>query len=242
MLDVIKQLLVLQERDQKIGHLENELNQLGPQRQHLAEKERMATVRLASQKELIKKLEVQRKSAETEVEQKKELIGRYALQQFQTKKNDEYKALAHEIDGCNAQIAKLDDQQLELMEQMELAHKTVAEAQVEFAEAKKVVDSQMSNLAAREAALSKELATLKQGREQIAANVDERERLRYERLYKNKDGRVLAGVAHGICGGCHMKLPPQIALSSQIAQEIVLCPNCGRMLYYSSEMDMTKDD
>ena len=60
----------------------------------------------------------------------------------------------------------------------------------------------------------------------------------YERLRKNKGERVVVGVEHGACGGCHMRLPAQVVLECRSNQSIVTCPNCGRILYYTGEMDM----
>ena len=65
------------------------------------------------------------------MESKKQLIEKYSLQQFQTKKNEEYRALGHEIDGCKAAISKLDDQQIEFMEQIEAAQRLSAAANEE---------------------------------------------------------------------------------------------------------------
>jgi len=46
-------------------------------------------------------------------------------------------------------------------------------------------------------------------------------------------------VQHGVCGGCHMKLPTQVLVSTQQAnQELVTCINCGRILYYTRDMDL----
>ena len=52
---------------------------------------------------------------------KKKLIEKYSLQQFQTKKNEEYRALANEIENCRKAIIKIEDQEIELMEQAEQA-------------------------------------------------------------------------------------------------------------------------
>jgi hypothetical protein len=41
---------------------------------------------------------------------------------------------------------------------------------------------------------------------------------RYERLFKSKGENVVVGVHHGVCGGCHMKLPAQILVTCQGAE------------------------
>ncbi len=72
-----------------------------------------------------KQIESDRKKLELDVEAKKSQIEKYGLQQFQTKKNEEYRALSHEIELCKEAIIKLEDQQIELMEKAEAAQKDV---------------------------------------------------------------------------------------------------------------------
>jgi predicted nucleic acid-binding Zn-ribbon protein len=146
--------------------------------------------------------------------------------------------LQHEIDGCKKDIIKLDDQQIELMEQSESAQKEVGAANQVLAEAKKVADGQVAQLGVREENLKKELAELESNRGQLLLAVDEIVRSKYERLVRNKGSTVVVGVQHGVCGGCHMKLPAQIMVSTQAEQEIVTCINCGRILYYTRDMDL----
>ena len=98
----------------------------------------------------IKQIETDRKKLELEVESHKQQIERYALQQFQTKRNEEYKALAHEIDTCKAKITELEDQQLELMEQTETLQKQVAAAQRQAGETRLLAEGQLREIAARE--------------------------------------------------------------------------------------------
>ena len=80
------------------------------------------------------------------------------------------------------------------------------------------MDDQVAQLDQREENLKKELAELQTGRAELAAAVEEIARARYERLLKSKGENVVVGVDHGVCGGCHMKLPPQILVTCQGAQ------------------------
>jgi len=238
MLEVIEKLLILQDRDRKILQMEDELSRIGPDRQALQAKLAAATGTLDASKLRVKQLESERKKLELEVESKKQQIERYSLQQFQTKKNEEYRALTHEIDACKEAIVKLDDQQLEIMEKMEAEQKLVARANAEAAEAKKTVDSRIADLDKSEAALKQQLAGLQSNRGELAAAVEESTRARYERLLKQRGQNVVVGVQHGVCGGCHMTLSRSIIVLCQGEQEIVSCPNCSRILYYTRDMDM----
>ena len=108
--------------------------------------------------------------------------------------------------------------------------------------AKKLVEEQISKLGEREQNLSKELGELESNRGELASAVDETTRGRYERLLKSKGDSAIVGVNHGVCGGCHMKLPAQVLITSQGQQEIVTCTNCGRILYYTRDMILAATD
>lgn len=238
MLEVIERILILQDRDRKILTVKDELRHIPAERQQLQTKAATAQSALDAGKHHLKHLESERKKLELEVDARKQLIERYSLQQFQTKKNEEYRALAHEIAMCKEAITKLEDQQLELMEQAEATQKQVAAATQLATEMKRNTDSLLAALTTREQNLQKELAELQSNREQLSEAVDEETRTRYERLLKHKGQKVVVGIQHGVCGGCHMQLSRQIVVTCQAEQEIVTCPNCGRILYYTRDMDL----
>jgi predicted nucleic acid-binding Zn-ribbon protein len=242
MYDIIEKLLILQDRDRRILQVREQLARLGPEREALRLQTGDAQTALEAAKARGKQIESDRKQRELEVEAKKQQIGRYSLQQFQTKKNEEYKALAHEIEGCNAEIVKLEDAQLELMEQAEATQREFLAASRKAEELKRLADGQLHDLAAREQTLTAELAELESNRNQVKSAVDGRTLQRYERLLKLKGGSVVVGIEHGVCGGCHMKFPVQLVIACQAERELVACPNCGRILYYTSDMDLAVID
>jgi uncharacterized protein len=238
MLDVIEKLLVLQDRDRNLRRVQAELSHIEPERQTLKAKLNGAQVSLEAAKLRVKQIETERKRLELDVEAKKTQIERYANQQLQTRKNEEYRALAHEIETCKGDIHKIEDKEIELMEQGEQAAKDVSLCTKEADAAKKLVEEQIKQLGGREENLSKDLAELQSNREELAAAVDEGTRGRYDRLLKNKGDNVIVGVNHGVCGGCHMKLPAQILVTCRQQQDLVICTNCGRILYYTRDMEL----
>jgi predicted nucleic acid-binding Zn-ribbon protein len=238
MLETIEKLLVLQDRDRRIRRVKGELAHIEPERQMFQTRATGAQTGLDAAKNRVKQIESDRKSLELEVETKKQLIAKYANQQLQTRKNEEYRALTHEIETCREEIFKIENREIELMEQGEAAQKEVARATQAAAEARKLMEEQLSQLGTRDQNLNKELVELTRNREELSAAVDENARARYERLVKNKGENVVVGVQHGVCGGCHMRLPAQVVVTCQAQQELVTCTNCGRILYYSHDMDL----
>ncbi len=236
--EVIAKLLILQERDRRIAGMHDELAQIEPQRRSFSARAATAQGALEAAKLRVKHLESERKKLELEVEAKKQLIERYSNQQLQTRKNEEYRALAHEIETCKEAIRQIEDQELEIMEQTEAGQRQVAAATQTLAETDKLVAGLIADLTQREANLRTELASLESNRAELAAVVDGSVRTRYERLFKLKGGSVVVGVDHGVCGGCHMRVPAQLLVHCRAQQELVTCQNCGRILYYRRDMDM----
>jgi len=242
MLEIIEKLLVLQDRDRKINRVQQELAHIGPERETFRTRATASQAQLDAAKSRVKQLESDRKQLELEVEGKKTQIEKYANQQLQTRKNEEYRALAHEIETCKADIMKIEDKEIVLMEQAEAAQREVVRATLEANAAKKMVEDQIAQLGQREENLKKDLAEMQQGRAELAAAVDPSALNRFERLFKSKGDNVVVGVHHGVCGGCHMKLPAQILVSCQGQKELVACSNCGRILYYTRDMALAAAD
>src|SRR3954471_18376995 len=119
MLETIENLLILQDRDRKIRRTKAELAEIEPERQVLKTRAAGAQAALENAKTRVKQIESNRKDLELEVEAKKQQIARYANQQLETRKNEEYRALAHEIDTCKEAILKIEDQEISVMEQGE---------------------------------------------------------------------------------------------------------------------------
>lgn len=238
MLEAIEKLLILQDRDRRLIRLRAELSDIDPQRRLVQGHKNAAEKEFEAARQSAHHLESERKRLELEAEAKKELISKYSAQQWQTRKNEEYKALAHEIETCKAAIRTLDDQQLSLMEQIEAAEKRTAAAQEALRQARAHADTQLRQCDEAEARLRKQLADAEAARAEAGAGVDPSLLARYERILKSKGDRVVVDVERGVCGGCHMKLARQDVLNTQADREIVQCPNCGRILYYTRDMDV----
>jgi hypothetical protein len=242
MIESIERLLILQNRDQQIRRVRGELARLEPERQTLRAKGAAAQAELEQAKERLRRAESGRKSLELEVNDKNQLIVKYSNQQFLTRKNEEYRALAHEIETCKQAISQLEDRELALMEQADALQREIAQGTRQGAETQRLVSEQLARLEQREQTLKQELAGLETNRQELAAAVGETERARYDRLVRSKGEAVVVGIQHGVCGGCHVRLPPQVLVFCQADKELITCGNCGRILYYTPDMDLTPVD
>src|SRR5260370_8703288 len=150
MLDVIEKLLVLQGRDRNILKFRDELAAIPAERKELHARLAGAQASLESGKMRVKQIESDRKKLELDVEAKKQQIERYSAQQFQTKKNEEYRALSHEIESCRQIMIRLEDQELELMERAEQAQTEVAAATHAAPDPKRTITTPLPHPPARQ--------------------------------------------------------------------------------------------
>lgn len=206
-------LLILQDRDQKIKALRNQQKSLPKDKKALEDKLLAAKTGLDAAKMLVKENEVERRKLELEVQGKRGSIARFKTQQQATRKNDEFQAFNNEIAHFEAEIRGLEDRELVLMEQAEALQSKAAATEKEYTKFQLSIQEQISKLEAGAQAAIGRLKDLDADRAKLAANVPEETLSLYERLFNKKGDAAIVPLAHEVCGGCHMKVPTQTAVT-----------------------------
>ena len=227
----LEKLLVLQDRDQKIRQIGMEIETLPQQRKNLEAQLAATVASLESLKHRARQLEVDRKKLELDVGTRQSSISRLKTQQYETRKNDEFQAMGHEIERYEKEIVQLEDQELELMEQADKLRAEISAVEKTAAAARDSVHRQLADLEEKSKTLQTRLEQLKTEREQLARSIDEDVRDRYERLFASKGDAAVVAVEHGVCTGCHMKVTTATAVRAKSGSELVSCEQCGRILY-----------
>jgi hypothetical protein len=233
MLPAIERLLILQDRDQKIRILRLEQKNLPEERTGLDAKLAAGTSQLNTAKGRARDIEVEKKKLEVEAQAKRDSIAKFRTQQFQTRKNEEFQALTNEIKRFEADIEKIEDHELELMEEAEKVKVTVGEAEKDFAQIKAHTERQIGEIATKLKAIEAQLTELEAERVKLVEGIDEDLLYQYNKLFANKGGLAVVALEHETCMGCHMKLTTQTAVRVKANKEILNCEQCGRILYYS---------
>jgi predicted nucleic acid-binding Zn-ribbon protein len=229
----VEALLILQERDARVAALSAELESVPRQ---IAAVEGDVAARGAKFDELksrTRQIEADRKKIDLDVQSKQVAIARYKSQQQQTRKNEEFSALNHEIEHAEKDISALEDSELELMEAYDKGLSAVAQAQKELLLLQEKARHKKSDLEKRGATVSAELIGVEEKQAIAEQAVPEDVLVRYRRILKSKKDVAIVPVTGGACGGCHMKLTPQTVLSARAAEHLVSCDNCGRLVYWA---------
>ena len=227
----LEQLLVLQDRQQKIKQIQTEIKTLPLQQKSLESQLAASAASVDALKQKARQVEMDRKKLELDVGTRAESISRLKTQQYQTRKNDEFQAMGHEIERYENEIRKLEDEELELMIQ---ADKLKAELEVEEKKAKATKESttrQMTDLEEKSKTLEGRQEELSKERTELTGKIDEDLLGRFERLFASKGDAAVVALEHEVCTGCHMKVTTATAMQVKAGKEIVSCEQCGRILF-----------
>jgi len=227
----LEQLLVLQDRQQKIKQIQTEIETVPLQRKSLEAQLAASVAGVEVLKQKNRHVEMDRKKLELDVGTRAETIARLKTQQYQTRKNDEFQAISHEIERYENEIRKIEDEELELMVQADTIKVDLAEEEKKAGVVRESIARQTKDLDAKTTTLQSQLEELSKERAEIAGKIDEDLLSRFERLFKSKGDAVVVALEHEVCTGCHMKVTTQTAHRVKAGKEIVSCENCGRILY-----------
>ncbi len=227
----LEQLLVLQDRQQKIRQIQAEIKTVPLERAYLESQLAATAADVESLKQKGRQVEVERKRLELDVGTRNESISRLRTQQYQTRKNDEFQAISHEIERYENEIRKLEDQELELMIEGDKLKAEIEAADKSARATKDSIARQLTDLETKSKALGSQQQEFETEREALASKIDADLLDQFERLFNSKGDAAIVAVEHGVCTGCHMKVTTATAARVKAGKEIVNCEQCGRILY-----------
>jgi hypothetical protein len=231
MLEDVRALLVLQDRDRRLLYLAKDLEKL-PQDEARAQGKLAADNKaVQAANDALVECELQVKRIELDVGARKTTIQRLKVQQFETRKNDEYQALGNEVVRYEKEVDELETKELELMEKIDQLRAAHKEAEAKRAKTQSLVNEDLASIGQRAERIKQDQAELTAERKKLAAAIPDSILPLYQRLMKTKDGLAVAPMHDGKCGGCHMKLIASTVVAVQTGKELARCEDCGRILY-----------
>ncbi len=224
-------LLKLQTIDLRIRELETRLALLPKEMETLKGKRDAAVAEVATAANAAKKIELNRKSVESEIEKLNGENKKLQQQSSMVKKNTEYQAMLGTIALNNKKIGELESRELELMDEFEEAKKAYRKLRQNNEAAVNAIRAEFDELVAFAGDLKKEIAQLKAERPADVRGVDAETLARYNRLLNAKDGIApLVKVENEICGSCHLRVTRQ-AMTNMQKGAVTSCENCMHFIY-----------
>src|ERR1700732_1531708 len=169
----IPHLIELQRVDHQIAALRAELESFPKRIREADAKLNGARAELAAVKETQTQGLSERKKFELDVQQWKDRAKKYRDQSGAVKTNEAYKALQHEIANAEAEVAKAEDAQLEVMMAGGEAERRVRHAEANLKEDETAVTKERKEIEALQAEKKKQLESLLAEHERALAPIPE---------------------------------------------------------------------
>jgi predicted nucleic acid-binding Zn-ribbon protein len=144
-----------------------------------------------------------------------------------------YEAAIREVDAAKKQISTLETQVLEQMEAIEQAEREMAEREPEVARLRAELGEKLKAFEERTRAQGEELASRQAERERTLGTMPKNVSSLYNRISTRIPGGVaVAAARNNSCSACSMSLRPQVMVEVRRGDDIIICDNCNRILYY----------
>ena len=228
----IEKLLIVQAKDIVLQKLQLEIERIPKERlqiECLIDEEKASIKRARSD---LNANEVERNDLDSQIKLKESDVAKFKTQQLQVKKNEEYRALTHQIEQACKDISDLEVKEIEIMY-------SIDEAKVAFEQAKAEIDERIGQQSKQLTELESRMKQLKFDYQQAETNyLESRESVNQEALeiYDRTRTQVkrppyISAIELQNCTGCHLRVSNEVNSLVNSGEEIVFCDQCPRIVY-----------
>jgi predicted nucleic acid-binding Zn-ribbon protein len=187
------------------------------------------------EKRRIEDLERERVRLEGDLEMESERTKRSQIKLLEIKTNKEYQALLKEIETGKEHNSQREEEIIRMLEEIDRLKAEYAGTVERAHREKKEIEKEQAKVRGQMAMVEQNIAQWHQDREEIVRELDPELLKRYTMLKDKRNGIAIVLVKDEGCQGCYVNIPPQLYNEVQKNQEIIVCPNCHRILYWENK-------
>jgi predicted nucleic acid-binding Zn-ribbon protein len=191
----------------------------------------LAREKLAAAQGSLQALEKSQREHDVETEDTRARLKKLSDQLYsgQSDNAKELVGLEHEVEALKGTIAAREQAYLELLDKIEKARKAITDATSEVAAAEADWSQDRNNLLHEQEALLRKNEEMESRRREFASGLTAESMAAYRKAGASQKPAVVK-LERGRCLGCRIALS-MAELQKVRAGGLVLCPNCGRLLY-----------
>ena len=145
----------------------------------------------------------------------------------------EYHAMMREMDSLEKSNRTREEEKITLAEELERQKTATSDVNERFSAMQEDLKAKEETLDVRLAEADKKLKTLEKERADAGKDIPAPVLARYEFIRQRLAHPVIVPVNTGVCSGCNIAIPPQGYIELQKGSQILSCPNCQRLIYWS---------
>lgn len=172
---------------------------------------------------------------EKEVKNINENIARAKQRLLEVKNNKEYQAILKEIELAETSCSDIETQIISLLDEMDNLSLLVKKDENTLNQEKQKYEEERKKLETAISSLDTDFADWEQKRNDLKEKIDGGLLAKYEKIKNRSNGIGVVSVWKAVCNGCHMNIPPQLYNELQKSSELLICPNCNRIIYYRNK-------
>jgi predicted nucleic acid-binding Zn-ribbon protein len=187
------------------------------------------------EKRRIEDIEKKRIAMEGELELENERIKHSQLKLLDIKTNKEYQALLKEIEIGKEHNSQREEEIINLLDEIDQLKADYINTVEKTHKERETVEQETSTIKDQMEKVEQDINQWHQTREKIIKETDPDLLKRYNTLKEKRNGIAVVLAKNEGCQGCYVNIPPQMYNEVQKNNEIILCPNCHRILYWENK-------
>jgi predicted nucleic acid-binding Zn-ribbon protein len=195
---------------------------------------------VAEAKDKIGQNQKKRRDLENEVKDIKGQISKYKRQLNEVKTNKEYTSFLKEIEEAQHRVDGLEEGIIAEMLAADDLEEEVRTATVRQGQDEENLRKERLALDEKGREMEKKKARLLEERSAVLPRIPLDQMRLYEAIFLKKNGIALSPVKDDFCAMCHMRIRPQMLNEIRDKTKIIVCENCGRILYWPTKPEPPK--
>jgi len=230
-----KKLIQLQNIDTEINDASLFLESAPAQKEDLENKIKDSEKIVSAAHDKLAQNQKNRRDLESHVQDLKEYISKYKRQLNDVKTNLEYRSLLKEIDDIQNKIDNIEENIIAEMLSADEIEKEIQSASQKAGEIKQKLHREMDDLTAKQKNMEEQKNSILEERKSVLPEIPKEILKQYDKIALKNKGIVLSPVTGEFCSMCFMRIRPQMLNELKKENEVIMCENCGRILFLTEE-------
>ncbi|SEM31003.1 hypothetical protein SAMN04489760_11012 [Syntrophus gentianae] len=231
----LSSLIALQELDTEARQLKTQKNDLPLRLSKLEEANEKSNLDFAENKKKYDDILAQHRELESKLKKGSDALSKAKDRLGEVKTNKEYQAMLKEIENVETKNSEIETEIICLLEEIDKSKKVLQEQEKTKEQQDRQYELQRQIIKGDIDSLDEKIRKCSQQLQQLMESIPKDLTKRYEMIKALNNGTAVVSVWKGVCGGCHMNIPPQLYNELQKTDDLFSCPNCSRIIYWQNK-------